>query len=120
MKCTKYGELIRILRIKHGEVMADLAEVLDVKLPIMSAVENGKKNVPTEWAEKIIQHYGLNQEESAELYQAIEESKTQMKINLVTASRIQRSLAVQFQRSFEKLDENTANTIMKLLSGEDE
>lgn len=47
MSYTKYGEYIRILRIKYHEVMGDLANVLDTSLPFMSAVENGKKNVPS-------------------------------------------------------------------------
>ncbi len=35
------------------------------------------------------------------------------------ATNIQRSLATQFQRSFENLDEDTAEAIMKLLNKED-
>ena len=42
-----------------------------------------------------------------------------MKINLIAASNTQRRLAVQFQRSFENLDEDTAAAIIKLLDGED-
>lgn len=116
MSYTKYGEFIRILRVKHHEVMGDLAKVLDTTLPFMSAVENGKKNVPGEWPELLIKHYSLNDGEAAELYQSIEESKTQMKINLISANNTQRKLAVQFQRSFEKLDEETATAIMELLN----
>ena len=56
MSYTKYGEYIRILRIKYHEVMGDLANVLDTSLPFMSAVENGKKNVPSAWIPKIIEH----------------------------------------------------------------
>ncbi len=119
MSYTRYGEVVRILRVKHHEVMADLAKVLNATLPFMSAVENGKKNVPNEWAELLIAHYSLNEEETAELYRAIEESKTQMKIDLTSSNNTQRSLAIQFQRSFEKLDEDTAAAIMKLLNKED-
>ncbi len=119
MSYTKYGEFIRILRVKHHEVMGDLAKVLDTTLPFMSAVENGKKNVPGEWPELLIKHYSLNNDEAAELYQSIEESKTQMKINLISANNTQRRLAVQFQRSFENLDEDTATAIMDLLNKED-
>ncbi len=50
---------------------------------------------------------------------AVEHSKTQMKINLISANNMQRRLAVQFQRSFEKLDEDTATAIMNLLNKED-
>lgn len=119
MSYTRYGEFIRILRVKHHEVMGDLAKVLDTTLPFMSAVENGKKNVPENWPVLLIEHYSLNANEITELYQSIEESKTQMKISLISANTTQRKLAVQFQRSFENLDEDTASAIMKLLNKED-
>ena len=63
MAYTTFGEFVRILRIKHHEVMGDMAKVLNTSLPFMSAVENGKKNVPTEWIEKIVEHYNLSESE---------------------------------------------------------
>ena len=48
MPYTKFGEFMRIQRVKHHEVMGDLANLLDVKVPFVSAVENGKRNVPEE------------------------------------------------------------------------
>lgn len=119
MSYTRFGEFMRILRVKHHEVMGDSAELLNCMVPFISSVESGKKNVPETWAPILIEHYNLNSEEQAELFQAIEDSKTQVKINLSAANNQQRRLAVQFQRSFEKLDETTANAIMELLKKED-
>ena len=116
MSYTKFGEFMRVLRVKHHEVMGDTAELLNCMVPFVSSVENGKKNVPEAWAPILIEHYQLTPEEQTELYHAIEESKTQVKINLSTATNQQRKLAVQFQRSFERLDEKTADAIMKLLN----
>lgn len=53
MGYTKFGELLRILRVKYHEVMGDMAEMLEISLPFLSAVENGKKNVPSDWIDKI-------------------------------------------------------------------
>ena len=119
MGYTKYGEFMRVLRVKAHEVMGDTAKLLGVKVPFVSAVESGKRNVPEEWIPVLIEHYDLDAAEQAELRDAIESSKTQMKINLISASNTQRRLAVQFQRSFENLDEDTAEAIMKLLNKED-
>lgn len=115
MAYTKFGEFMRVLRVRHHEVMGDIAELLGVSLPFLSAVENGKKNVPSEWVEKIIEHYSLNKKEAGELLEAIEQSKTQMKLDLKSASLLQRTAALQFARSFEDMDEATAEKIMKLL-----
>ncbi|MBO7377595.1 MAG: helix-turn-helix transcriptional regulator [Clostridia bacterium] len=120
MGYTKYGEFMRIHRVKFHEVMGDTAELLGVKIPFVSAVESGKRNVPEEWLPKLIIHYQLSVEEQKELLEAVEESKTQMKVNLSSASGLQRRLAVQFQRSFENLDNDTAEAIIKLLNKVDD
>lgn len=115
MGYTSFGEFVRILRIKHHEVMGDMAEMLGVKVPYLSAVENGKKNVPKEWIEKIIEHYNLSDAEESELKMAIEESKTQYKIKAEKANKIQRKAVMQFARSFDDMDDETAMKILELL-----
>lgn len=116
MAYTSFGEFVRILRIKRHEVMGDMAKVLNVKVPFLSAVENGKKNVPSEWAEKIAMAYSLNDSEKDELYQGIEESRTQYKIPAINAGIVQRRAALQFARSFDEMYDETATKILNLLS----
>ena len=120
MSYTSFGEFVRILRIKNHEVMGDMAKVLDVKVPFLSAVENGKKNVPADWADKIISHYNLSFEEQNALMQAIEESRTQYKIPMENAGIKQRRAALQFARSFDEMDDETALKILELLSNKGE
>lgn len=116
MAYTRFGEFVRILRIKHHEVMGDMAKFLGSSVPFLSAVENGKKNVPTEWIEKIIDHYSLNAVEQLELKMAIDESKTQYKIVAEHAGPNQRKAALQFARSFDGMDDDTALKILDLLN----
>lgn len=116
MAYTSFGEFLRILRIKHHEVMGDLAKVLNVKVPFLSAVENGKKNVPLEWVARIVEHYQLSVEQQIELKRAIEESKTQYKISTGNASPSQRRVALEFARSFDEMDDDTARKILELLN----
>lgn len=113
---TRFGELLRILRVKHHEVMGDLAKVLEVKVPFLSAVENGKKNVPADWIERITVHYGLSEAEKVELFEAAEESRTQYKINAERSGIPQRRAALSFARSFDEMDDETALRILELLS----
>ena len=115
MSYTSFGEFVRILRIKHHEVMGDMAKVLDIKTPFLSAVETGKKNVPTDWIDKLVEHYSLSEFEKRKLENAIEESRTQYKIMAQNASVNQRRVAMQFARSFDDIDDETALKIMKLL-----
>jgi len=118
MAYTAFGEFVRILRIKHHEVMGDMAQVLGTSTAFLSAVETGKKNVPEGWSEKIAEHYGLSSAERAELDQAIEKSRTQAKIILKDASSTKREMALQVARSFEGMDDETAAKIIALLEGE--
>ena len=115
MSYTSFGEFMRILRVKNHEVMGDVAKMLGVKVPFLSAVENGKKNVPSEWRGKIIDHYSLNEDERLKLEEAIEESKTQYKIIMNDSGINQRKAALQFARSFDGMDDETAIKIMNLL-----
>ena len=119
MTYTSFGEFIRILRIKHHEVMGDMAKMLDVKIPFLSAVENGKKNVPADWIEKISNHYGLTAYEKTQLTNAVDESKTQYKISTLSSGINQRRAAMQFARSFEEMDDETALKILQLLSNKE-
>ena len=100
MAYTKFGEFLRILRIKRHEVMGDMAKKLCVTLPFLSAVENGKKNVPAELINQLVACYQLSKEEENELIQAAEESRTQYKISMIGAGVNQRRAALQFARSY--------------------
>ena len=115
MSYTQFGEFVRLLRVKNHEVMGDMAKILGTSTSNLSAVENGKKNVPKNWIPTIIEHYHLNSDDVKSLEKAIEESKTQTKINLQNSGPIQRKTALQFARSFDGMDEETASKIMKLL-----
>ena len=115
MRYTKFGEQFRILRIKHHEVLADAAKFLNTTSSFVSAVETGKKNVPEKWLGLICEHYSLNDGQRNELAQAIEDSKTTLKIDMVAATEVQRDVALQFQRSFDGLDEETAQEILEIL-----
>ena len=116
MSYTPFGEFVRILRIKNHEVMGDLAKVLGVTTPFISAVENGKRNVPADWLEKISTHYKLNASEKKKLENVIDESQTQYKIQTKNAGYMQRKVAMQFARSFGDLDDETAREILEILT----
>ena len=120
MAYTPFGEFVRILRIKHHQVMGDMAKVLSTSTPFLSAVENGKKNVPAEWAGKLTESYHLTPGERDKLLRSIEESKLQYKIVLRDASVNRRKAAVQFARSFDEMDDETALKILELLKGKGE
>ncbi|MBQ4512860.1 MAG: helix-turn-helix domain-containing protein [Anaerolineaceae bacterium] len=115
MAASSFGDYLKSLRAKHHEVMGDSAKLFGVSLPFMSAVENGKKKVPAGWYERLVEYYQLSKEEQKKLLDAIEDSSTQIKINLNRSQNYQREMAIQFQRSFDNIDEEAAKKIMDIL-----
>jgi len=115
MSFSEFGEYFKILRIKHREVLADAKSFLGVSSAFISAVECGKKQIPADWHEKIVNHYRLNQKQSLELKDAIERSQKAIKIDVERATATQKNLAIQFQRSFDDLDDEAAEEIRKIL-----
>lgn len=115
MAYTKFGEFMRVLRVKNHEVMGDIAKLLKVSVPFLSSVENGNKNVPEDWYDIIAEHYNLSDSEREDMINAAENSKTQIKISLTRSESYQREAALQFARSFDGIDEDTATKILELL-----
>ncbi len=115
MKFTEFGEYFRILRIKNKEILKDASNFLGVSCAFISSVECGKKAIPEEWFDKLVDHYGLNEKQQRELREAIDRSAKTVKLNIEYVTPTQKDLAVQFQRSFDELDEETANEILEIL-----
>jgi len=120
MAYTPFGEFVRILRIKHHQVMGDMARILGTSTPFLSAVENGKKNVPSEWIQMLTDYYGLSPMEKTQLEMSVEESRLQYKIIPGNAGKNQRRAALQFARSFDEMDDETALKILELLKNKEE
>lgn len=120
MSTTKFGKFMRIQRIKNNEVMSDTARLLNVTIPFVSAVENGKRNVPDGWLEILSDHYNLNLVEKEQLKALIDESKTQIKLPLQNATDYQKQAAFCFERSFDDIDAETAKAIIKLFDKKSE
>lgn len=115
MRYTPFGEFFKILRIKHKEVLHDASDFLHVSSAYISAVECGKRAVPSEWRQAIIDHYDLSEKEIAELDQSIEMSKMAVGVNLSGVSDSRRAAALQFCRSFDEMDDDVADKILKIL-----
>ena len=95
---TKLGRFLRKLRIDRGELLKDMAEKLDVSVSFLSAVENGKKRMPSEWNARVCALYALNETQRAEFTDAIADTERSLDLNLQGVSENSRRLAVSFAR----------------------
>lgn len=112
---TSLGKFLRKLRIDHGEILKNMAEKLNVTVSFLSAVENGKKRMPSDWNEQICRLYNLSDQQKEAFTTAIAETTNAIELELVSASMKRRELAVSFARSFNDLDDSQAEAIRNIL-----
>lgn len=110
---TRFGKQLRKLRIDREERLKDMADRLNVTTAYLSAVENGKRNVPDAWVYEIIDKYGLTDSEAKELQRAAYENKDEITINLKNTENTE--IALSFARKFRKLTLEQADELQKML-----
>ncbi len=112
---TSLGRFLRKLRIDQGEILRDMAAKLNVTVSFLSAVENGKKKMPSSWNEEICRMYDFNQKQKEEFTTAIAETEKAVEMNLQNATIGKRELAVSFARRFSEIDDSQVEAIRKIL-----
>lgn len=112
---TELGKVLRKIRIDRDEILKDMAAKLQVTVAYLSAVENGKREVPEEWIPEIIDKYALSEEEAKNLEDAAFYSQKSIKIKLDEESDRNRDLVLAFARRFRDLDDQDFFAMKKLL-----
>jgi len=113
---TEFGKECRKLRIDKGEFLADMAGKLGVAASFLSAVENGKKNVPRDWCKKLQEIYRLSVSDYERFVNAAERSASQVKITIDGLSDGKKDLILSFARSFDKLQTKEQEEIFAILN----
>ena len=115
MEYTKFGEEMRILRVRRHQTMKDMADVLGVTKSCLSGVEKGRRAVPGKWLDILVDHYHLKEYDRNRIKDAIHESRSQIRILLNEKENYKRNLALRFEESFEDIDEDAAAEILSIL-----
>lgn len=89
---NQLGKILRIIRIKKDDSMRDMADKLDISLAYLSAIENGKRNIPTDFEKKVLACYELDDDERKILKEAIDQSTNQVKVNVSELSAKKKKL----------------------------
>ena len=113
---SEFGKFCRKLRIERNELLIDMAQKLDVKPSFLSAVEVGKKGIPSNWKEKIIEKYDLNEEQIRELEEAIDRSVKILKVDLTDRDIKDKDLLFAFARKLDVLDTKDKESIFDILN----
>lgn len=113
---TRFGEELRVLRTRRHQNQQDMADVLGVTKNFLSMVEKGKKPIPEKWIDILTDYYHLKPYPRQLLIDAAEASKIRIKIDLKGVQLYKRDLAVTFEKCFDQIDEDAAQSIMKILN----
>ena len=114
---TSLGRFLRKLRIDEGEILKDMAEKLKVTVSFLSAVENGKKRMPSAWNKQICEIYNLTEEQRRAFTTAIAETEDAIEMNFSDQNLQYRELAVSFARKFSDIGDDQVEAIKKILLG---
>ena len=112
---TPLGKFLRKLRIDRGEILKTMADKLEVSSSFLSAIENGKKRMPSAWNNRIVELYGLTHEERKNFTQAIAETEDSLELNFNGVPTQNRELAVSFARKFVDFDTEQLEEIKRIL-----
>lgn len=79
---TEFGKLLRIIRINSGDSSREMARKLGFSPSYLSAIESGKRNIPTDMEKLLSKSYPLSQIDLEKLRTATFASSDTVKINL--------------------------------------
>lgn len=116
MAKVKISEELKSIRLSNGDNLRSMATKLNVTSAFLSAIENGKKNMPESLIYKMKEVYGLDGEIVEQLKTSAMESQKIISLNLSNKNSSQRELAVCFARQFDDIDEETNKRIMEILA----
>jgi len=117
---SEFAIFCRKLRIDNNQILKEMAESLDVSPSYLSAVENGKRNIPDDWYEKISNIYHLNDDKKNELFTAIKSQNLQFNDVIDLDDYKTKQMLISFAR---KCQENSItpekfNEIIKIMEGD--
>lgn len=116
---TPLGERLRELRRRKGVSQKEMAAELGVSAAYLSALEHGRRGVPT-WAllQKIIGYFNIIWDEAEEVLRLAQQSHPRIVIDTSGLSPAATELANRLAASIGELDAETLGAMTGLLDGQ--
>ena len=116
---TPFGRALRKHRIDKNISLRDMAKKMGVAASFLSAVEHGRKSIPTDLPDRVALALHLDLEERTKLGSEVERSQKEHKISVGSSSSdFDRELVAVFARQFGGLDDERKEQIMRILKDE--
>ena len=120
---TEFGKWLRTFRISIGIRLYYMSKTLNLSSSFISAVETGKKNIPLDFVEKIINSYALSEEQIVSLKNAAKltredelKSKKSIQLKIDTSKSDVQELLYSFARKADELTEEEKKAMWDILN----
>ncbi len=110
---TEFGKMLRIIRINCGDSAKDMADKLKISASYLSAIENGKRNIPEELIATIFENYVVSEKEKIKLKKAVVNSCDKVKINLSEFEEKKKELFMALSQ--ENLSDETLDMLCEVI-----
>ena len=111
---TEFGRMLRIIRINKGETAKDMAHKLNISPSYLSAMENGKRNIPLYIGDSISDIYGISDEDKQNIKFAIINTNESIKLDMSGIADKKKEIVVLLMS--KDVNEDTLDKIYGLLN----
>ncbi|MCG6839337.1 helix-turn-helix transcriptional regulator [Fusobacterium nucleatum] len=108
------SKFLAIKRIENNENLFDMAKKLDISLAYLSSIENGKREIPKDFFEKIKKNYSLNLSEEEKLKKIILYTK-KIVIDMKELSEDRKDISLRYARKIQTLSEEKLKKLKEIL-----
>ena len=114
---TQLGKILRIIRINTGDSMRDMAAKIGMSATYLSAIETGKRNIPSNMEELLFTHYNFSEKDKKRIKDAIAESASQVKIDLTEMAEKQKKIIYSVAKG--EIDEATLDKLCEIIKNKE-
>lgn len=108
------SKFLAIKRIENNENLFDMARKLDISIAYLSSIENGKREIPRDFFEKIKKNYNLNLNEEEKLKKIISYTK-KIVIDMKELSEDRKDISLRYARKIQSLSEEKLRKLREIL-----
>ena len=117
MSLNEIGNFLTNFRNEIGESLRTMASKLDISATYLSAIENNKRNIPSDFLDKFMEVYNVDEDTKKRLEKAILLSSSNLKVDVTNASVTKKELLYSIANS--ELDEATLERLSAILKEPD-
>jgi transcriptional regulator with XRE-family HTH domain len=112
---TELGKFLRKLRVDHKEQLKDMAARTSMSTSGLSAMEIGKKKMPTGFCKKVCEAYQLNADQKEYLIRAIADTESSIEIDMAGMSAERKCMVAMFAEKVSEMNDRKAEEIRRIL-----